>query len=96
MFDLKRSGRISLTILLLSVALVTSNAQCETWRGLAEEDSLINAYVIYNDFLVRNEYVQAYDRWLHVYKNAPAVDGRRASVYSGGVLLHVGLARQAF
>ena len=80
----------------MSLWSVSSSGQCNNWNDHIQKDSLINAYVLYKEVLQKENYKQAYNRWRHVYLNAPAADGRRASVYSDGALLHIGLAEQAF
>ncbi len=80
--------------IIVIVAIVISSSteifsQCETWHGLSDKENLENSFVIYRDFLKRGDNEKAFQYWEIVYNNAPAADGKRATVYSDGIKLHV-------
>lgn len=63
-------------------------SQCDTWHGLANNENLLNSFVLYRDFLKRGENEKAFELWEVVYENSPAADGQRSTVYSDGVKLY--------
>ena len=62
-------------------------SQCETWHHSSELDNLENAFVIYRDYLKKEELEKAYPHWEVVYQASPALDGKRSWVYSDGRIL---------
>ena len=58
---------------------------CKKFSDHKNEESLTDDYLVYRDFLKLKDYDQSFPLWENVYKNAPAADGKRWTVYGDGI-----------
>ncbi|MCB0687043.1 MAG: hypothetical protein KDC53_10970 [Saprospiraceae bacterium] len=58
---------------------------CGTFDESADEETALNAHVIYRDFLKQEDYKQAYNYWRTAYRLAPAADGHRNTHFADGI-----------
>lgn len=61
---------------------------CPTFDDAPNPDRALENFVLYRDFKKTEEYKIAFDYWKKVYKNAPAADGKRATVFTDGVFFY--------
>ncbi len=64
---------------------LTHTSPCPTFDDAPNPDKAIENYVLYHDFMKTQEYDQAFSYWRKVYREAPAADGRRNSVFADGI-----------
>lgn len=79
---------ICATIVYLSAAVVSVNAQCDTWIGKPTQSDAENAHTIYRQSLKSNEFELAFENWQIAYKLAPAADGNRDYHYTDGIEIY--------
>lgn len=60
-------------------------AQCETWTHHPKQKEITASYILYRQSLKNGNFKIAFENWSLVYKNTPAADGHRSSVYTDGV-----------
>ncbi len=60
-------------------------SHCRKFSDAANPDQAETNYVLYRSFLKEGHWDKSYELWQKVYKDAPAADGRRSSVYLDGV-----------
>lgn len=58
---------------------------CGTFSESMDQETALNAHVIYRDFLRQDEYKQAYPYWRTALRLAPAADGKRNSHFADGI-----------
>lgn len=58
---------------------------CKKFSDARDPDQASTNYVLYRDFLKVNDWTSAYNYWRQVYQEAPAADGKRATVFNDGV-----------
>ncbi len=58
---------------------------CPTFDDAPNPDQALENFVLYRDFLKTSNWKDAYDLWQKVYKEAPAADGKRSTVFTDGV-----------
>lgn len=58
---------------------------CATFEDAPYPDASLEEFVLYRDFLLKEEWGPAFDYWKKVYRDAPNADGQRATVYTDGV-----------
>ena len=80
--------RIQILGLLMLFSTLEIFSQCETWHQVPDREALLNAYVVYRDYLNNGENKEAFPFWETVFKNAPAADGKSSNVYADGIKLH--------
>lgn len=61
---------------------------CPKFEDAQNRDETEVDYVIYKDFLRAKQWDQAFPYWQKVYAEAPAADGRRATVYLDGIRIY--------
>lgn len=61
---------------------------CPKFKDAPNQDEIETSYVFYRDWLKVKDWKQAFVYWEKVYASAPAVDGRRATVYLDGIRLY--------
>ncbi len=61
---------------------------CNTFEDAPNPDFALENFVLYRDFKKSEEYNTAFDYWQKVYKDAPAADGKRATVFTDGVFFY--------
>ncbi|HMR87152.1 MAG TPA: hypothetical protein PKD51_03315 [Saprospiraceae bacterium] len=76
------------TIVYLSAAVISVNAQCDTWIGKPTQSDAENAHTIYRQSLKSNELELAFENWQIAYKLAPAADGNRDYHYTDGIEIY--------
>lgn len=67
---------------------------CKKFSDARDPDQASTNYVLYRDFLKANDWNQAYTYWRKVYEEAPAADGKRATVFNDGVAFYEHLMSQ--
>lgn len=67
---------------------VDPNDPCRTWNGLPNQDEIIEAHVLYRDFVKQGELEKAYPYWKKAYDAAPMADGRRTTHFEDGIMLN--------
>lgn len=68
---------------------------CPKFKDAPDEDEAETNYVLYRDLLKKNEWDKAFVYWRKVYREAPAADGRRNTVYTDGVRFYEHLISQS-
>lgn len=63
----------------------TVSGPCGTFSESIDEETALNAHVIYRDFLKQEDYQQAYNYWRTAYRLAPAADGKRNTHFADGI-----------
>lgn len=58
---------------------------CKKFSDAPVYDEAKKNYVLYRDFLNAEEWEQAYSYWKKVYRDSPAADGKRSTVYFDGI-----------
>ena len=58
---------------------------CATFDEAPNPDLALENFVLYRDFLRTKEWDLAFGYWQKVYKDAPAADGKRSTVFTDGV-----------
>ena len=58
---------------------------CGKFNESPDEESALNAHVIYRDFLRNDNYEEAFPLWKVAYQLAPAADGKRNTHYADGI-----------
>lgn len=86
--------RIILPVLALLFS-VASFAQCNTWEALPDRHEVVNAYAVYRECVKNGDTDTAFRYWEIVYKNAPAADGQRSTVYEDGINFYLEKYRNA-
>lgn len=61
------------------------DARCATFESIPRGDRYIESYVLYRDFLRAGDMEEAFGYWRQVFKNTPAADGQRWTVFSDGI-----------
>lgn len=61
---------------------------CPKFSDAANPDAASDDYVIYRQMLKANEMASAMKTWRRVYANSPAADGKRATVYTDGIVFY--------
>lgn len=61
---------------------------CNTFEDAPNPDLTLENFVLYRDFKKAEDYTIAFDYWQKVYKDAPAADGKRATVFTDGVFFY--------
>jgi hypothetical protein len=61
---------------------------CNTFEDAPNPDLALENFVLYRDFKKAEDYTLAFDYWQKVYKDAPAADGKRATVFTDGVFFY--------
>ena len=61
---------------------------CNTFEDAPNPDLALENFVLYRDFKKAKDYTIAFDYWQKVYKDAPAADGKRATVFTDGVFFY--------
>ena len=61
---------------------------CNTFEDAPNPDLALENFVLYRDFKKAKDYTVAFDYWQKVYKDAPAADGKRATVFTDGVFFY--------
>lgn len=70
------------------VVEIDPNDPCLTWNALPNKDAIIEAHVLYRDFLKQENYEEAYSFWQKAYEAAPMADGRRLTHFEDGIKLN--------
>jgi tetratricopeptide (TPR) repeat protein len=70
------------------VVEIDPNEPCRTWNGHPRQDEIIEAHVLYRDFLKMGKFDEAYPLWQKAYLAAPMADGRRSTHYEDGIKLN--------
>ncbi len=65
-----------------------TNNPCATFQDAPNPDLALENFVLYRDFMKTKEWDIAYSYWQKVYKEAPAADGKRTSVFTDGVRIY--------
>jgi hypothetical protein len=58
---------------------------CPTFSDAPNPDKALEEFVLYRDFMKANDWNNAFKKWEYVYKNAPAADGKRTTVFTDGM-----------
>jgi tetratricopeptide (TPR) repeat protein len=58
---------------------------CGKFKESPDEESAMNAHVIYRDFLRQNNLAEAFPLWKVAFRLAPAADGKRNTHYADGI-----------
>lgn len=58
---------------------------CGTFKDSHDEETALNAHVIYRDFLKQENYAEALPYWRIAYRLAPAADGQRNTHFADGI-----------
>lgn len=58
---------------------------CPTFDTATNPDKALEEFVLYKDFLKSKDWDGAFGKWQYVYKNAPAADGKRSTVFTDGI-----------
>ena len=61
---------------------------CNTFEDAPNPDLALENFVLYRDFKKAEDFTLAFDYWQKVYKDAPAADGKRATVFTDGVFFY--------
>ncbi|MEO1259285.1 MAG: hypothetical protein AAFZ15_10840 [Bacteroidota bacterium] len=61
---------------------------CATFEDAPNPDMALENFVLYRDFKKSEEYDVAFDYWKKAFKDAPAADGKRATVFTDGVFFY--------
>ncbi|MCB0520428.1 MAG: tetratricopeptide repeat protein [Lewinellaceae bacterium] len=58
---------------------------CPTFDDAPNPEQALENFVLYRDFLKANDWKGAFELWQKVYKEAPAADGQRSTVFTDGI-----------
>lgn len=76
------------------VVEIDPNDPCRTWNNLPNKEEIIEAHVLYRDFLKQEKYEEAYPYWVKAYEAAPMADGRRTTHFEDGIQLNYHFFKQ--
>ena len=68
---------------------------CKKFSDAFDPDQIEDYFVLYRDDIKNKNYTSAFEYWQQVYKEAPAADGKRNTVFTDGVFFFERLARGA-
>lgn len=73
---------------------VDPNDPCRTWNDLLNKDEVIEAHVLYRDFLKQGDYDAAFPLWKKAFEQAPLADGNRMTHFEDGIALNYHFLKQ--